>query len=519
MTTLAPRYKDLDGAPEGVLTSGMELSTLLAQIGSNQTELVLNQNVVVTANTLIPATLNVRVVNGSTISIADGIVLNFTGTLQAGLYQVFKYTGSATGQVNLGPSVPMVYPEWFVPSVSASANLSLQYAYNAAFYQGSQIYISQSIWMSATLNCHTAAKEITIRGASTRVLLRYDGSGGVISLQNGNNCLLENFGIDTQVVPSDQLGIIVDGCYRVAINKVTMSTRGLLLTSTQIFAPYSYGGVYWSNFTEVKAAWIWLAPGYAGASTNENTFTNCQTVSFCPQTGSGLSLESINGVTFGSLSNTFVGCDFSYANATYTVYAITLDQYATSNTFIGTYIEPDAVHNVGSLGAILNYGVNTSFVGGYISGALAVYPANSENYAVYTMTGGTKLSEVNVYGVRLAPQNAVAGGNTVELASSHITGESAFTSTLNNQSVGYNGYGATNGIYFVTNLTDGSNAIFTTLPGGGVSILASNGSNWSTTYNASGKEGLGYIAPNNGPYLFSQLSASKSYRIFCFGGY
>ena len=517
MTTLSPRYTDLNGSPEGVLTAGIELSTLLAQIGAEKSELVINQNVVITANTYLPATLNVRVINGSTISVADGVVVNFSATLQAGLYQVFNYTGSGTGQVNFGPSVPMVFPEWFVPDVTGTPNLSLQYAYNAAHYQGSQIYISQSIWMSATLLCHTSSKEITIRGASTRVLLRYDGAGGVISLQNGNNCLLENFGIDPQVVPADQLGITFDGCYRVAINKVTMTTRGLTLTSTQVFAPYGYGGVYWSNFTEIKAAWIWLNSAYNTIAINQNTFINCQTVGFNPTTNAALALQCSNGSTYGCLSNTFIGCDFSYANGvTFTVWAIYIDQYARDNTFIDQYIEP--INGVSTLGAILNYGQNTSMIGGIISGALAVYPANSENYAIFTMEGGTKESEVNVYGLRLNPRNSPADSN-YPISTGHITGQKAFTSLLNNQSVGYDGYGATNGIYFVTNLTDGTNAIFVTLPGGTSSILSSQGSNWSTTYNASGKEGLGYLAPNKGPYLFSQLSAAKNYRVFCFGGY
>lgn len=517
MTPLSPRYKNLNGAPEGVLTPGVELSTLLTQIGTIKGEVLVNQNIVVTANTYVPTTLSFRFIKGSTITISNGVTLSFDANIQAGPYQIFSYVG--TGKVNFGAgTAAIVFPEWFVPDVIGVANLSLQYAYNAAFYQGSQIYLTQSIWMSATLLCDTAYKEVAIKGASTRILLRYDGSGGVIKLKNGNNALLENFGIDTQVVPADQLGIIIDGCYRVSINKITMSTRGLLLTSTEIFST-GYGGVFWSNFNTVKAAWIWLAPGVAGAGINENTFVNCQTVSFCPDTGAGLALEAINGVAVGGLTNVFTGCDFSYANATYTVYAIRIDQYCDGNTFVGTFIEPDSTLNVGSLAAIFNAGTNTNFVGGYISGPLGVTPVNSENYGIYTISGGTKLSEANVYGVRLVPQNAVAAGNTVELASQHVTGQVAFTSTLNNQSVGYNGYGAVNGIYFVTNLTDGSNAIFTTLPGGGVSILSSNGTNWSTTYNAAGKEGIAYIAPNNGPYLFSQLSASKNYRIFCLGGY
>ena len=108
MTTLASRYKDLNGAPQGAISSGMELATLLASIGTEKSELILNRNVVVTTNTVIPATLSVKVINGSTITISSGQTLTINGKFEANANEIFNSTGNVV--FTYGAEV---YPEWW----------------------------------------------------------------------------------------------------------------------------------------------------------------------------------------------------------------------------------------------------------------------------------------------------------------------------------------------------------------------------------------------------------------------
>jgi len=123
MTTLSPRYKDLNGAPAGTLISGMELSTLLTTISSSVSELVINQNVIVSSNTAIPATLAVNVINGASITISAGITLTINGPFSSGLYKIFNGAGLVSFS---STSIGVVFPEWWgVSDLAVAINAAL----------------------------------------------------------------------------------------------------------------------------------------------------------------------------------------------------------------------------------------------------------------------------------------------------------------------------------------------------------------------------------------------------------
>ena len=120
MTTLAPRYSNLNGAPQGVLSPNVELSTVISAIGSLSSELLINVPVSVTSNTTIPATLETIVQKGALISIATGVTLTINGPFNAGVYQVFSITG--TGKVVFNNAVNSTgYPEWWGAQVNNSS--------------------------------------------------------------------------------------------------------------------------------------------------------------------------------------------------------------------------------------------------------------------------------------------------------------------------------------------------------------------------------------------------------------
>jgi hypothetical protein len=112
MTTLAPRYSDLNGAAAGVLTSGIELSTIITATGATLSPLIINKSVNVTANTIIPATIATSVLNGAIITIATGVTLTFNGAFNAGVYKVFNCVG--TGSVVFNPQYTAEgFAEWW----------------------------------------------------------------------------------------------------------------------------------------------------------------------------------------------------------------------------------------------------------------------------------------------------------------------------------------------------------------------------------------------------------------------
>ena len=63
-------------------------------------------------NLTIPANISLQVERGAILAVADGKILTINGPVEAGLYQVFSWSGSA--QIAFGAwAVREVYPEWF----------------------------------------------------------------------------------------------------------------------------------------------------------------------------------------------------------------------------------------------------------------------------------------------------------------------------------------------------------------------------------------------------------------------
>jgi hypothetical protein len=177
MTTLSSRYIDLNGAPRGVLTSGIELSTLITAAGSTALQLVLNKNVVVTANTTIPSTLQISVIQGVQISISTGVTLTINGALQAPPYKIFNVTG--TGEVKIGSQTPIVYAEWWgtTNDNSTDDSVAIQAACNALSPAGGIVQLLNKKYYIKTLITVTT-QALTIQG-TTLGLSPYDyGSGG-----------------------------------------------------------------------------------------------------------------------------------------------------------------------------------------------------------------------------------------------------------------------------------------------------------------------------------------------------
>ena len=103
------------GRQAGAYTS---LASAVSDIGATNMTLIVRDTQIVSSDLIIPNNINLIVVKGGIIS--DGgaaVTLTIKGTLRAGQYQIFDWTGS--GQVTLGDgaltdiNIGIAYPDWW----------------------------------------------------------------------------------------------------------------------------------------------------------------------------------------------------------------------------------------------------------------------------------------------------------------------------------------------------------------------------------------------------------------------
>lgn len=87
---------------------GTSLDTIVTNIGSTSTTLIIDSAITMTNDTTIPTTLSIEVKKPGSIAIPNGKTLTINGPFAAGKYQVFSCTG--TGKVTIRD---IVYPEWW----------------------------------------------------------------------------------------------------------------------------------------------------------------------------------------------------------------------------------------------------------------------------------------------------------------------------------------------------------------------------------------------------------------------
>ena len=144
------------------------------------------------------------------------------------------------------------------------------------------------------------------------------------------------------------------------------------------------------------------------------------------------------------------------------------------------------------------------------------YTLSSSRTVLYDLDANGNITNLGAVG----PSAALTNASSTPIASKIIGAMKPLKVTLNDQVAGTGGT-FQSGMYLITNTTDNTHAIYVYtgfVTSAGYAILASSGSNWSTSYNAAGKEGLALNSGGDGPYFFSNLGGSKVYQIFCFGG-
>lgn len=145
------------GVTKAYATLGDSGYTTLAQalttIGSTSTTLAIPSSagtISVTSNTTIPANVDLLVFKGARFDVAAGVTLTINGSLEAGPYQIFSWSG--TGAINLSSSpTKRCYLEWWGAQPGMTNNITPQLlkAYQS-LGGGQDIVVTRNLWRLAT---------------------------------------------------------------------------------------------------------------------------------------------------------------------------------------------------------------------------------------------------------------------------------------------------------------------------------------------------------------------------------
>lgn len=103
---------------DSLLSDYASLSAAVTAIGSTPASLTIDQDTTVSADTTIPATLELKFTAGSIITVSSGKTLTINGTMNADLSQ--KFAGSGT--VTIGDLIPEAFPQWWGADASGTAD-------------------------------------------------------------------------------------------------------------------------------------------------------------------------------------------------------------------------------------------------------------------------------------------------------------------------------------------------------------------------------------------------------------
>lgn len=107
-----------------------DLATAVTQIGSTAKTLLINKAITISADVTVPSNITLWFTHGGSISDGGGTAsLTINGSIEAGFYKIFDFTG--TGSVNFGIGyIKELIPQWwgFDPSATTTVNAT---AFNA----------------------------------------------------------------------------------------------------------------------------------------------------------------------------------------------------------------------------------------------------------------------------------------------------------------------------------------------------------------------------------------------------
>jgi hypothetical protein len=244
---------------------GATLSAAITAIGSTEVTAVCSSAMNIGGNVTIPANVHLWALKGCAIT-TTGYTLTFTGTLEAGGYQIF----SGTGTVNFSDG-STVYPEWWGATTTGDNATALQAAFTAAAHgtvKLTKLFTSSS---AITLSHYTTVEG---NGLDTGISFDHTGDGlnstWTINSSTAANIHLKNLSlINTNGANTGGGFVDVGGTY-VTVDNCYFSgwAYGVIFDQTEI------ASISKSQFVSNTTAGIWLVNGADHTALASPNYTN-----------------------------------------------------------------------------------------------------------------------------------------------------------------------------------------------------------------------------------------------------
>ena len=322
------------------------LTLALAAIGSDQATLKLLPGTwVISSDITIPTNVTLKPERGAILSVTTTKTLTINGSLDAGPYQIFSWTG--TGKVTFGPgAVEEVYPQWF-GAISGTGNdcHAAFTAVVASMRYGQCLRITEGVWRLATPFVLTTP--ITIAGY---------GSGSIIYADVGatQDCLTIGNGVNTRMgftlrdfailgaASSCKNALVLDRALGVQVQRLTLLTGAVeyaLVINDSIYCNFSDINIH----TLTYAGSTWTRPANGVKISDDLVQSNqirMNGFAISTLTGNGLYISGVpNNHSVIEFSGSIEACGGYSVYAKNTYYLNLHDIYASDGNVGGNYFE------------------------------------------------------------------------------------------------------------------------------------------------------------------------------------
>jgi hypothetical protein len=184
---------------------GSTFAEAITAIGSTQATLIIPSGTHEGGGITVPTNVTLKVLRGALLHEADGTTLTINGSLEAGLYQVFSWSGSGGVAFGAG-TVKEVYPQWWGAKGDDSTDCtnSIQAAINA--FQN--IHITKGTFrITSTLNVLSWR---SIYGDGPNSII-HQVSAGTVGLVTQNDTTVRNFNMNGPDSAYNQVSMGIQG--------------------------------------------------------------------------------------------------------------------------------------------------------------------------------------------------------------------------------------------------------------------------------------------------------------------
>jgi len=160
----------------------------IAAIGTQEKTLLIPKALDISKNITIPNNINLHFEKGGRLTIPAGVTVTINGGVDAGLFQIFKYTETGTGKVTFGQgAVKELYPQWWGAKGDGKTDdtKAIQATIDAACALHGTVFIPAGVYR-AYLRVEASGVSIIGAGSAVTTIKLPDNASYTVTHENGN---------------------------------------------------------------------------------------------------------------------------------------------------------------------------------------------------------------------------------------------------------------------------------------------------------------------------------------------